>query len=90
MEVNTNNGRIVGPFFWRNNSSPLHLILIKKKKTLTPFALLFHHKHKNMWTFIRLAYQGNEVAIRFIIEYSSSLRDFGPSEVKGLFYMRIF
>jgi hypothetical protein len=31
--------------------------------------------------FIGLAYQGNEIAIRFIIEYSSSLRDFGPSEV---------
>jgi hypothetical protein len=61
----------------------------KKMKTLTPFALLFHHKHQNMWTFISLAYQGNEIALIFIIEYSS-LRDLGPSEVIGLFLYEDF
>jgi hypothetical protein len=28
--------------------------------------------------FIGLAHQGKEIVFRFIIEYSSSLRDFGP------------
>ncbi len=42
-----------------------------------------------MWTFIGLGYQGDEIALRFIIEYSS-LRDFGPSEVIGLFLYEDF
>jgi hypothetical protein len=28
--------------------------------------------------FVGLAYQGKDIVFRFIIEYSSSLRDFGP------------
>jgi hypothetical protein len=33
--------------------------------------------------FIGLAYQGKDIVLRFIIEYST-LRDFGPEEI-GLF-----
>jgi hypothetical protein len=28
--------------------------------------------------FLRLSYQGKDIMFQFIIEYSSSLRDFGP------------
>jgi hypothetical protein len=34
--------------------------------------------------FIGLAYQGKDIVFRFIIEYSS-LRDFGPCVIIGLF-----
>jgi hypothetical protein len=30
------------------------------------------------WHFVGLAYQGKDIVFRFIIEYSSTLRDFGP------------
>jgi hypothetical protein len=35
----------------------------------------------NEWmnqSLLAFAYQGKDVVVRFIIEYSSSLRDFGP------------
>ncbi len=37
--------------------------------------------------FVGLAYH---VVFRFIIEYSSSLKDFGPYGIDLFFYMRIF
>jgi hypothetical protein len=29
-------------------------------------------------------YQGKDIVFRFIIEYNSSLRDFGPSFIRGI------
>jgi hypothetical protein len=36
--------------------------------------------------FVGLAYQGRDIVFRFIIEYSS-LRDFGPQVIIGLFFI---
>jgi hypothetical protein len=41
--------------------------------------------HKLMELFIGLAYQGKDIVLRFIIEYSI-LRDFGPSVIGLLLY----
>jgi hypothetical protein len=39
--------------------------------------------------FVGLAYQGKDIVFRFIIEYSS-LRDFGPQVIIGLFLYEDF
>jgi hypothetical protein len=39
--------------------------------------------------FVGLAYQGRDIVFRFIIEYSS-LRDFGPQVIIGLFLYEEF
>ncbi len=42
--------------------------------------------------FVGLAYQGKDIVFRFVIEYSSSLRDFYRPQLgnRSIFYMRIF
>jgi hypothetical protein len=48
-------------------------------KSITPWAQknLIDLKSFNFFGFVGLAYQGEDIVLRFIIEYSS-LRDFGP------------
>jgi hypothetical protein len=42
-----------------------------------------------MYDFVGLAYQGKDIVFRFIIEYSS-LRDFDPYVIIGLFLYEDF
>jgi hypothetical protein len=48
-------------------------------KSITPWAQknLIDLNSFNFFDFVGLAYQGKDIVLRFIIEYSS-LRDFGP------------
>jgi hypothetical protein len=51
--------------------------------------LLIIERETNLWkfgaVFVGLAYKGKGIVFRFIIEYSS-LRDFGPQVIIGLFW----
>jgi hypothetical protein len=46
-------------------------------KRVHTWAFLKAKKERNGPSFVGLAYQGKDIVLRFIIEYSS-LRDFGP------------
>jgi hypothetical protein len=52
-------------------------------------SVLFWGLHRLEVVFIALAYQGKDIVFRFIIEYSS-LSDFGPEVIIGLFLYEDF
>jgi hypothetical protein len=53
--------------------------------TFTKIKAVRYAIHKLMELFIGFAYQGKDIVLRFIIEYSS-LRDFGPPVIGLLLY----
>jgi len=66
----------------RSNGGPSLVVPQGPAKRVHTWAFLKAKKKKEEWTifestFVGLAYQGKDIVLRFIIEYSS-LREFGP------------
>jgi hypothetical protein len=74
-------GEILGLNFWSNVWVTAGDLNVRSKLPYRSKFIL-HSNYQNMllWMFFGLAYQGKEgyIVFRFIIEYNSSLRDFGP------------
>jgi hypothetical protein len=64
----------------------LHVGIMSMSALCQRSQTLRQSKHRQ--TFVCLAYQGNDIVFRFVIEYSS-LRDFGPWVI-GLFLYEDF